>query len=227
MQNPGSAPPSQHQHQWPSLSLVSSTLRDPKPKPILYTFLAISLLSIALILSLSSTSSSSHTQHSRPDPFLYPTNRIIYDDDDKATPPPPSIAYLITGSRGDSGRILRVLSATYHPLNHYLLHLDPSAPHADRERVALTVQSNPVFRAAQNVHVIGKPDFAYPKGSSPVSLTLHAASILLRLSLKWDWFLSLSADAYPLVTQDGMVWYGFFFLVYTTKFMFFFCVNML
>ncbi|XP_027366031.1 beta-glucuronosyltransferase GlcAT14A [Abrus precatorius] len=203
MQTPNSSSPSPptQQHHWPSSLSVPSffNLRDTKSKPtLLYTVLAISLLSLTLILSLS-LSSSSHPPPSGPDPFLHPTRTIIYD------PPPPSIAYLISGSHADSARILRLLSATYHPLNHYLLHLDPSAPHADRERVALTVQSNPIFRAAQNVHVMGKPDFAYPKGSSPVSLNLHAASILLRLSVNWDWFVSLSADAYPLVTQDDLL----------------------
>ncbi|KAL1330411.1 hypothetical protein HN51_047635 [Arachis hypogaea] len=214
---PQSQPPPQ-QHQWSSILTskpIFSTLfslRDPKPnnKPtlLLYTFLAISLLSITFIFSLC-TSSSSTGPHSGPDPFLFPAHqahnhRIIYDST-KANPPPPSIAYLISGSRSDSGRIIRLLHATYHPLNQYLLHLDPSASHADRERVALTVQSNPIFKAAQNVHVMGKPDFAYQKGSSPVSLALHAASILIRLNLKWDWFVSLSADAYPLVTQDDLL----------------------
>ncbi|RYQ82922.1 hypothetical protein HN51_058158 [Arachis hypogaea] len=214
---PQSQPPPQ-QHQWSSILTskpIFSTLfslRDPKPnnKPtlLLYTFLAISLLSITFIFSLC-TSSSSTGPHSGPDPFLFPAHqahnhRIIYDST-KANPPPPSIAYLISGSRSDSGRIIRLLHATYHPLNQYLLHLDPSASHADRERVALTVQSNPIFKAAQNVHVMGKPDFAYQKGSSPVSLAVHAASILIRLNLKWDWFVSLSADAYPLATQDDLL----------------------
>lgn len=217
MQSPGTTQPP-----WSSssLSFLSSTLfRDRKPKPIIYTFLVISLFSILLILYLSSSSPSQ--THTRPDPFLYPTHqthRIIFDQD-KTAPPPPSIAYLISGSKGDSGRILRLLSATYHPLNHYLLHLDPSAPHSDRENLALVVQSNPIFKAAQNVHVMGKPDFAYAKGSSPVSFTLHAASILIRLSLNWDWFVSLSADSYPLVTQDGMVWW-FNFIVFVFYFLF-------
>jgi uncharacterized Tic20 family protein len=82
--------------------------------------------------------------------------------------------------------------------------------------LALVVQSNPIFKAAQNVYVMGKPDFVYSKGSSPVSFTLHAASILIRLSLHWDWFVSLSADSYPLVTQDGMVC-CFFFIYFFVK----------
>ncbi|KAE9617574.1 hypothetical protein Lal_00035168 [Lupinus albus] len=219
MQNQDSSQ-KQQQQKWPySFSISSSSssnitfptpttttlFNNPKPKPIiLYTFLPISLISIIFILSLSS--SNSHSPHSGPDPFLFPGQHpIIYDYTNKATPSPPSIAYLISGSNGDSGRILRLLFASYHPLNHYLLHLDPSAPMVDRENLALMVQVNPVFNAAKNVHVMGKPDFAYPKGSSPVSMTLHGASILLRLNLKWDWFVSLNADAYPLVTQDDLL----------------------
>ncbi|GAU30481.1 hypothetical protein TSUD_18600 [Trifolium subterraneum] len=206
MQNPvTTTTTTQSQCSSSSLSSFLTTTLFRDPKPILYTFLLISLFSILLILSL--TSSSLSSTHTRPDPFLYPTHqthRIIYDQD-KTTPQPPSIAYLISGSKGDSSRILRLLSATYHPLNHYLLHLDPSAPHSDRVNLALVVQSNPIFKAAQNVHVMGKPDFVYSKGSSPVSFTLHAASILIRLSLHWDWFVSLSADSYPLVTQDDLL----------------------
>ncbi|KAG4983122.1 beta-glucuronosyltransferase GlcAT14A [Glycine soja] len=199
MQNSTAPAPSQSQLHWPSLSTFLN-LRDPKPKPtlLLYSFLFLSLLSLTLILSLSFTSPS---PHSGPDPFLHP----IFHTHKPSTPSPPSLAYLISGSHGDSPRILRLLRATYHPLNLYLLHLDPSAPHADRDHLALSVQSDPVFKAAQNVHVVGRPDFAYHKGSSPVSLRLHAAAILLRLSQNWDWFVSLAADAYPLVTQDDLL----------------------
>lgn len=63
----------------------------------------------------------------------------------------------------------------------------------------------PIFRAAQNVHLIGKADFVYPKGSSSISFTLHGASILLRLSTNWDWFISLGVGDYPLVTQDDLL----------------------
>lgn len=53
--------------------------------------------------------------------------------------------------------------------------------------------------------MIGKADFAYPKGSSGLSSTLHGASILLRISGNWDWFINLSASDYPLVTQDDLL----------------------
>lgn len=95
--------------------------------------------------------------------------------------------------------------ATYHPRNQYLLHLDLSAPQTERDDLALAVQSIPIFKAAQNVNVVGKADFAYPKGSSAISFTLRGASILLRLSPNWDWFVSLNAADYPLVTQDDLL----------------------
>lgn len=69
--------------------------------------------------------------------------------------------------------------------------------------MALEVEKVPIFKAAKNVNVIGKADFDDPNGCSSVSATLHGASLLLRLSENWDWFINLNAADYPLVTQDG------------------------
>ncbi|PRQ51673.1 putative glucuronosyltransferase [Rosa chinensis] len=110
-----------------------------------------------------------------------------------------------TGSKGELGRIICLLYATYHPRNQYLLHLDRFASQTDRDQLALKVQFVPIFRAAQNVHLIGKADFVYRKGSSSISFTLHGASILLRLSTNWDWFISFTVDDYPLLKQDDLL----------------------
>ncbi|KAF5941818.1 hypothetical protein HYC85_019460 [Camellia sinensis] len=186
--------------------------------------LATALFSLLFILSLSSSSTSSSPSSPPPlDPYLFPDkqpqsnpnhrHRLLIRNQRNTTnnlsepppPSPPSLAYLISGSNRDSGRILRLLFSVYHPRNHYLLHLDLPASQSDRDFLALTVRSIPVFRAAQNVNVIGKADFAYPKGSSGLSSTLHGASILLRISGNWDWFINLSASDYPLVTQDDLL----------------------
>ncbi|KAF3964677.1 hypothetical protein CMV_011054 [Castanea mollissima] len=98
-------------------------------------------------------------------------------------PSPPSIAYLISGSAGDSGRILRLLLANYHPKNQYLLHLDLTAPQSERDGLALSIQSIPIFKAAQNINVVGKADFTYPKGSSSISFMLRGASVWLIILL--------------------------------------------
>ena len=196
-----------------SFQFSTATFKD--PKTTLSIVLATSLCSLIFFLTFSSsplTSSPSLPPTPRPDPFLFPTRQahtqIDFDDNNNNNnpsdpPPPPSIGYLISGSSGDSGRIVRLLSATYHPRNHYLLHLDRFASQAERDRLAINVQSVHIFKAAQNVDVIGKADFVYPKGSSSLSFTLHGASMLLRLASNWDWFISLNAADYPLVTQDG------------------------
>ncbi|XP_042967677.1 beta-glucuronosyltransferase GlcAT14A-like isoform X3 [Carya illinoinensis] len=207
MQNPSFLPP-----QLRFLNATITATSSPKdPKTTLYIIIAASLFSIVFFISISSSSfSSTTTSQSGLDPFLFPnrqTHRVLFPDTDPSSDPtPPSIAYLISGSAGDCGRIIRLLLAAYHPRNHYLLHLDLSAPQSERDALALIVRSLPIFKAAQNVNVIGKADFAYPKGSSTIPFTLHGASILLRLSADWDWFVSLNAADYPLVTQDGTVW---------------------
>lgn len=71
--------------------------------------------------------------------------------------------------------------------------------------MALDVEKVPIFKTAKNVNVIGKADFDDPNGCSSVSATLHGASMLLRLSENWDYFINLNAADYPLVTQDGML----------------------
>jgi hypothetical protein len=42
-------------------------------------------------------------------------------------------------------------------------------------------------------------------GSSNVAITLRAAAIMLKLDSGWNWFITLSARDYPLITQDGML----------------------
>ncbi|KAJ4722878.1 beta-glucuronosyltransferase GlcAT14A-like [Melia azedarach] len=186
----------------PSAPPLTSFLRD-QSKATRSVVIATLFFSFLFLLSLSSTSSS-HSIPSQPDPFLFPS-RPTFPSKIPSYRPPPSIAYLISGSSGESNRLLRLLLATYHPKNQYLLHLDSSAPQAERDRLALTVQSVPLFRAAQNVNVIGKADFSYQSGSSTISSTLHGASILLKLSKNWDWFISLNAADYPLVSQDDLL----------------------
>lgn len=175
--------------------------------------LTTTLLSIFLILSFSSSSTPNLPPRH---PSLFPLNsphRLLFlsatassaetSQNPPALPTPPSIAYLISGSSNDTGRILRLLFSIYHPKNTYLLHLDSRASQDERDSLARKIDSFPLFRAAQNVNVIGKADVVYREGSSFVSSTLHGASILLRISNNWDWFINLSVDDYPLVTQDG------------------------
>ncbi|KAL5553382.1 hypothetical protein UlMin_040783 [Ulmus minor] len=117
---------------------------------------------------------------------------------------PPAFAYYIWGGRGDTDRIVRLLLAVYHPRNRYLLHLSIDASEAERHRLASLTKSIPAIRAFGNVDVVGKPDRLTYMGSSNIATTLRAAAILLRVDSGWDWFITLSAMDYPLITQDDL-----------------------
>ncbi|KAJ9708357.1 hypothetical protein PVL29_000413 [Vitis rotundifolia] len=117
---------------------------------------------------------------------------------------PPAFAYYISGGRGHKDRILRLLLAVYHPRNRYLLHLGADASDEERRLLASAVKSVPAIRAFGNVDVVGKPDRLTYMGSSNIAATLRAASILLRVDSGWNWFITLSAMDYPLITQDDL-----------------------
>ncbi|XP_049344441.1 beta-glucuronosyltransferase GlcAT14A-like [Solanum verrucosum] len=177
-----------------------------------FIILATTIFSLLLILTFSFSSRPPHPHPNQPHPSLFPNHqphRLLFhhnpNDQNTLLPPPPAIAYLISGSTKDTSRIIRLLFAVYHPRNQYLLHLDRKASQYERDDLALYVQSVPLFKAAQNVNFIGKADSVYPMGSSALSATLHGAAILLRVSAQWDWFINLSADDYPLVTQDDLL----------------------
>ncbi|XP_074312282.1 beta-glucuronosyltransferase GlcAT14A-like [Silene latifolia] len=118
---------------------------------------------------------------------------------------PPRFAYLISGTKGDSHRIMRVLQAVYHPRNQYVLHMDFESPPRERLDLTMSVKGDPTFRQVENVRVMDKSNLVTYKGPTMVASTLQAISILLRESLNWDWFINLSASDYPLMTQDDIL----------------------
>lgn len=123
----------------------------------------------------------------------------------------PRLAYLISGTLGDSRRMMRTLQAVYHPRNQYVLHLDLEAPPRERLELTISVKSDPTFREVENVHVMAQSNLVTYKGPTMIACTLQAIAILLRQSLEWDWFINLSASDYPLVTQDGKNQIAFLF----------------
>ncbi|KAG2317273.1 hypothetical protein Bca52824_020395 [Brassica carinata] len=150
-----------------------------QPRLTLYIILTTAFLSLLFLLSLSSSSSyhsSPPYTGSKPDPRLFPSSSKIASD-----------------------------ISSLHRLPHLRILRRHPGSSSERDRLALTVGDVPIFRAARNVDVVGRPDFAYRRGSSPMASTLHGASILLRLSGAWDWFVDLSVDEYPLVTQDELL----------------------
>lgn len=122
------------------------------------------------------------------------------------TKPSPKIArfaYLISGSKGDLDKLWRTLLAVYHPLNHYVLHLDLESPLEERLELSTRIEKQHIFSEVGNVFVIAKANMVTYRGPTMVANTLHACAILLKRTKEWDWFINLSASDYPLVTQDG------------------------
>ncbi|XP_019432213.1 PREDICTED: beta-glucuronosyltransferase GlcAT14A-like [Lupinus angustifolius] len=117
---------------------------------------------------------------------------------------PPAFAYFITGGNGDKNQIFRLLLAIYHPRNRYLLHLGMDASDEERQGLAAAVISVPVIRAFGNADVVGNADYVTHLGSSNVAITLRAAAIMMKLDSGWNWFVTLSARDYPLITQDDL-----------------------
>ncbi|GJU45421.1 beta-glucuronosyltransferase GlcAT14A-like protein [Tanacetum coccineum] len=117
----------------------------------------------------------------------------------------PRLAYLISGTKGDSKRMLRTLQAVYHPRNQYILHMDLEAPPRERLELTMAVKNDETFSEVENVRVMAQSNLVTYKGPTMIATTLQAIAILLKESLDWDWFINLSASDYPLVTQDDLL----------------------
>lgn len=173
--------------------------------PALLISVLILILVVVLVSSHKSfSSSSSSTSHAS----------LLSSDSSSAAavkldslPELPRFAYLISGTKGDVGRLIRLLQSVYHPRNYYLLHLDLEASDSERLELAKYVKSQEVLRRFSNVMVMGKADLITSKGPTVIASTLHAVAILLKQAKRWDWFINLSASDYPLMRQDGLSFY--------------------
>ncbi|VFQ76361.1 unnamed protein product [Cuscuta campestris] len=168
--------------------------------PVLSLSLCILILISVLILKNPKGNSSSPSQLSE--------SRVLGSDvlpESGLLPELPRLAYLISGSKGDVGRVKRLLGGLYHPRNYYLLHLDLEASDGERMELARFAKSDVVTREFKNVMVVGKADLVTYRGPTMMAATLHAVAILLKKAKNWDWFINLSASDYPLMPQDDIL----------------------
>ncbi|KAK4588301.1 hypothetical protein RGQ29_019329 [Quercus rubra] len=166
--------------------------------------LTIFVLSLILVLTLSLGHAKFSSGIDDPPPKFAALDRNF--DRLGLLPKLPSFAYSIWGSKGDVSSVKRLLEAVYHPRNYYVLHLDLDASDAERLELAKYVKSeNLVFREFGNVMVVGNANLVTYKGPTMMASTLHAIAILLKKAKDWDWFISLSASDYPLVSQDDLL----------------------
>ncbi|XP_042019479.1 beta-glucuronosyltransferase GlcAT14A-like [Salvia splendens] len=136
--------------------------------------------------------------------YAFPPNKPFTSTVDHGPGRPPSFAYYISGKSGDGERLYRLLLAVYHPRNRYLLHISADGSDEERVRLGAMVKSTPVVRAFGNVDVIGKADPNTYMGSTILAAILRAVAVLLKVDEGWDWFITLSASDYPLITQDDL-----------------------
>ncbi|GAB2263964.1 hypothetical protein Droror1_Dr00026098 [Drosera rotundifolia] len=117
----------------------------------------------------------------------------------------PRFAYLISGTRGDSPQLIRLLQSLYHPRNYYLIHLDRDAGDDERLELGRIVRGFTVVRRFGNVGVIGNADSVTDKGVTGVAAVVRAAAVVMRVGVEWDWFVNVGARDYPLVKQDDLL----------------------
>ncbi|KAL2233333.1 beta-glucuronosyltransferase GlcAT14A [Sesamum indicum] len=166
-------------------------------KKWLFTLFSGAFITFLIFLSFISGFSSSYY-------YAFPPHKAFPSTVHHGPDYPPAFAYYISGGRGDASRLFRLLLAVYHPRNRYLLHISADGADEERLRLGALVKSVPAIRAFGNVDVIGKPDPNTYMGSTNLAAVLRAAAVLLKVDRSWDWFVTLSALDYPLITQDDL-----------------------
>jgi hypothetical protein len=104
------------------------------------------------------------------------------------------IAYLILVHRYPE-QFKRMFKAIYHPLNHYLIHIDKTSELGIAENIQLFLQDYP------NAATL-KPEKALWGGYSLVNIALRGMAQLLKTDAEWTHFINLSGQDFPLKTQE-------------------------
>ncbi|SHF98126.1 beta-1,6-N-acetylglucosaminyltransferase [Chryseobacterium sp. OV279] len=105
-----------------------------------------------------------------------------------------TIAYLILVHRLPD-QFKRLFKAIYDPANFYLIHIDKKANLEIGEDVNVFLQKYP------NVHILKSKNVVWG-GYSMVQAELDGMKYLLEMNMKWDYFINLSGQDYPLKSQE-------------------------
>ncbi|MEW6029438.1 MAG: beta-1,6-N-acetylglucosaminyltransferase [Chloroflexota bacterium] len=103
------------------------------------------------------------------------------------------IAYLILVHRYPN-QFKRLFRAIYHPANYYLIHVDK------RSGVGLQKEIQDFLAGFSNASML-KSEKALWGGYSLVNAELRGIKELLKMGLKWEFFINLSAQDFPLKSQ--------------------------
>jgi len=105
-----------------------------------------------------------------------------------------NIAYLILVHRLPD-QFKRLFKALYEPSNFYLIHIDKKASQEIGDEVSIFLQKYP------NVHILKSKNVVWG-GYSMVQTELDGMKYLLDMEMKWDYFINLSGQDYPLKSQE-------------------------
>ncbi|MGK6341006.1 beta-1,6-N-acetylglucosaminyltransferase [Chryseobacterium sp. DT-3] len=105
-----------------------------------------------------------------------------------------NIAYLILVHRLPD-QFKRLFKALYDPSNFYLIHIDKKANQEIGEEISVFLQKYP------NVHILKSKNVIWG-GYSMVQAELDGMKYLLDMEMKWDYFINLSGQDYPLKSQE-------------------------
>jgi len=103
------------------------------------------------------------------------------------------IAYLILVHRYP-GQFKRLFRAIYHPANYYLVHVDR------RSGVRLQTEIQDFLSSFTNASLLKSQSIRWG-GYSIVDAELRGIEELLRISSKWEFFINLSGQDFPLKSQ--------------------------
>lgn len=104
-----------------------------------------------------------------------------------------NIAYLILVHRLPN-QFKKLFKAIYEPTNFYLIHIDKKASLEIGEEVKSFLKEYP------NVHILKSENVVWG-GYSMVQAELDGMKYLLEMNAKWDYFINLSGQDYPLKSQ--------------------------
>ncbi|OEE74047.1 glycosyl transferase [Enterovibrio norvegicus FF-162] len=103
------------------------------------------------------------------------------------------IAYLVLVHRYPE-QFKRLFHAIYHPLNHYLVHVDKTSGKEISDDISTFLEDYP------NADVL-EPEKALWGGYSLVNIELRGMAKLLEIGKEWTHFINLSGQDFPLKTQ--------------------------
>ncbi|HTN46324.1 MAG TPA: beta-1,6-N-acetylglucosaminyltransferase [Flavipsychrobacter sp.] len=115
------------------------------------------------------------------DKFVYPTVRI---------------AYFVLVHRFPQ-QFMRLFKAIYHIDNQYLVHIDKKADNKTYEIIHQFLIQYP------NAHIMESANIVWG-GYSMVQAELNGMKQLLSLGIKWDFFINLSGQDFPLKSQNDI-----------------------